>query len=506
MTSSTKQPSLVMIATYGALVVACSIYLIDSSKVLGLAGLFSAEETISDPLFAVLVLGSVALVSGGWMTTSGKKIFRDIWRGCRSSRLFKTAFYGESKLVSRIVSLALLFPIFLLTLLVIHDLMTKTWPLNLSVLIVILALGTANWRAISSDSREEPGFLGKIAAEVLMPIAFGLTGVLLLQLAFNSFDLTVGPVRHIENAIGYASDKSGWLDFSPWSSICMTGGAIALGSLVPRWKVVSSFLSVKGAAHKIIAAITCLTSFTFFSQAPVRHFAKLDKVQIVAQRRAEAELQQSQSLAIQATGDALQNLTLDDRDYYRSMFEAVSSEVPYRYQRAFLSELVQQRINNVDMPGTLEQPELAPSEAPQILDNNQTKTHNVVRDQTIAGLKDMFSEFVGAFRPELKGIAGKFIEEFVSQASEKVFEEGIRPNAEEAFNREEARIKPWVTQTLSTDTDRSGMKEEEGFHLDMAALRKEIQAKELKWRGKEDGIDVGEEPVEEVTEPIEPVE
>jgi hypothetical protein len=506
---STKQFFLVVAVGYGAIgVIVCFVYLIGSSRAFKLTSALIAAEPVVTMLLGVLVFVATASVSGGRMTDLGKSIFSAIWYCCRPVASLFRAFSDDVNLVVRILSYAVLFPILVFAVVAGHDFVTKTWPVNLSVLIVLLLLGIANWQAVFEDSHKEPALLGKVIAGVLGPMAFGLTGVLCLQLAFNLFDMDMDRIRHVENAIGYASDKSGWLDFSPWSSVCMTGGVIILGLFTARWKTVSSYLSVKSVTHKAIAAITCLASFTFFSQVPVRHFSSLDNVQTVAQRRSGKNEQQSKSLVIQATGEAMRKLTPEDRAYYGGLFEAVDAEVPYRYQRAFLSDWVQKRLSRVDLHGAREQISTAstPTNQSKKSDEDKTATPRTVRDESLAGLQDMFSEIVGLFRPEFRGIAGKFTEELVDQISDKIFAEGIRPQAGKAFDYAEAKIQSWITQTLNTTQDRTKVKQEETLHLDLAALREEVKLKERELQEKEESAAAEKRRAERVEEPVEDVE
>jgi hypothetical protein len=507
--TSTSQFFVIAAVGYGAIgVIACFVYLIGPSRSFKLTDALIAAEPIATMLLGALVFVATASVSGGRMTDLGKAIFSAIWYCCRPIVPLFRAFDDNVNLVGRIVAYAVLFPILVFTIFAGHEFVTKTWPVSLSVLIVLLLLGIANWRAVFEDSHKEPGLFGKVVGEVLVPIAFGLSGVLCLQLAFNLFDIDVERIRRIENAIGYASDKAGWLDFSPWSSVCMTGGVLVLGLFASQWKIVSSYLSLKSVTHKAVAVIAFLSAFTFFSQVPVRHFSSLIRVQIEARSRSKGNAEPSQSLAIQAIGEAMQELTPEDRAYYRGLFEAVDIEVPYRYQRGFLSEQVRQKINRADLHDTLVQTSavLTPTRPSKKSAKDKPATRRILRDESLAGLQDMFSEIVGAFSPEIKGFEGKFVEEFVDQVSDKIFDEGIRPGAGKAFDDAKARIQPWITRTLSTTPDRTDVKEGKAFHLDLAALREEVRVSEHELRKKEESSAAEKERVGEGREPVEHVE
>jgi hypothetical protein len=491
-------------------VIAAFNYIIGSARANWLINLLITTEPFAAMLLGALVILLIALVSGGGLTRFAKSSFLGIWSCCRPVFSLIGLTFGDDdiNLFVRIFSYALLFPILVFTVAAAHDFLTKTWPINLWVLIVILSLAIANRRALSDTSAEAANMLERAMVSVLVPIAFGLAGVLCLQLAFNLFDFDIENIRNVENLIGTLTKKSGWLDFSPASSAIMTVGVIILGLFVSRWKIVSSYLSLKGLTHKAIATLTCLSSFTFFSQAPLRHFTALDEKRITAQKRAKPETRDSRELAIQAVGRAMQNLSNDDRRYYSNLLTSADSDVPYRYKQVFLHDLVQERLKRVDPGKALEQSDdnAIPSISPGESSDTTTTTHRVVQDETLAGLQDLFSGMIGAFQPEIKGLAGKFVEELVDQASEKIFDNHIRPDSVKAFDYAEARVQPWVTQTLSTRTDRAKEKQAGSSPLDMAALREEIRTDEERFEEQEQHLEFEKQQAEEIRKPTEHIE
>ncbi len=205
----------------------------------------------------------------------------------------------------------------------------------------------------------------------------------------------------------------------------------------------------------------------------------------------------------------MQKLTAEDMAYYRGSFEAVDSEVPYRYQQDFLKEQVRRRLERGPLHNDIETSSttITPVQRPKKSIDASAATVSVVRTESLAGLQDMFSGMIGAFLPEgSKGFAAKFIEELVDQVSDKIFEEEIQPGAENAFDRGAAKMRPWIAEVLTTTPDRSNIAPGTAFHLDLASLREEVKASEHELLLKEEERTAAEQRrVEKIREPVEHV-
>ncbi len=108
-------------------------------------------------------------------------------------------------------------------------------------------------------------------------------------------------------------------------------------------------------------------------------------------------------------------------------------------------------------------------------------------------LKDLFSTLIGAATPEVRGLAGKFIDEVVSNESERLFDRGIRPRIESEINAagsDDARSESGELAAAEKEPER-GLSEP----AERSRIREEIENEEEDFR-KQDAIHLEEERAE----------
>jgi hypothetical protein len=130
------------------------------------------------------------------------------------------------------------------------------------------------------------GLLIEVVRAVLIPVAFGISGVMWLQLWINAFDTDSTTVRKIENTLAYISaDAKSWVTFSIKATVGFAAGLLLLIVLVPHLRVATRALSVKNWAAKIAACLVTFSSFTFFSQTPFKFDDWQDSKRVQAEKR-----------------------------------------------------------------------------------------------------------------------------------------------------------------------------------------------------------------------------
>jgi hypothetical protein len=270
-------------------------------------------------------------------------------------------------------------------------------------------------------------------------------GVFWMQLLFNLYSFNETAIRQYENHLSYVTSASkSWLEFSTPASICLALSLVLLAFLVPSWKPASRTIGVKEWTGRITSMVACLGGFTFFSQVPTRYQDWKEQIRIEAIKRQESK--ESRELALKGINIAIQSLAGPDRTYYLRLFETVNSSADYRDHGRILEFLVANRSNEMasrqkaDSDGASNTGDHGGTPlAPLIVQNKG-------EEEQVEAIKNAFSEAIGAITPELKGIAGKFVEKWIDEESEVIFVRFFLPG----ITADVEKVSSYVTQREET--------------------------------------------------------
>jgi len=322
-------------------------------------------------------------------------------------------------------------------------------------------------RTISLFSLMEPGFLvgvlllwvggsllylvadsssaiGKAVASLLLPVDIGLAGALLAQVVFNVLSPDVASVRAVENWMGYAYSRAkDWLALRFVTYVCIILILTLLASFLPRWRPVSRFLALRKWLSTAIAALGCMTSFTFFSQYPYRWQESEEKQRVELRFRSHEEKETRDKLnlvTVEAMKRSLPELSAAQKSYYRDLAEAIDHEVRWGQQERVIESLLEDQTKQLPEPPLIEA-DVAPIKAGEF-------------DKAA---ESVFCEAIGALTPKLAGVAGKVAKGLVGVISKKLFDAGKNASGGRIENPV-ARGIGWFRQVYArrVDDKRSG--------------------------------------------------
>jgi hypothetical protein len=276
---------------------------------------------------------------------------------------------------------------------------------------------------------------------LLLPVGFGLTLVCWMQAIFNLFDQDVKSIGLTENHIGYLSEQAkAWIDFSPPSSLALMLSLMFITLLVPKLKAVTRVNKAKKAFHAVAAVVACVSSFTFFAQAPFKYQDHQETKRVKAEREKNADRNDLRLVAVQSVQRSLQEMTPEDRDRCRERFKEMFSEinelVPYREHGRLIEAMAQHTLevapDSADISSTL-----FTLEKKAGFDPTAPGSDAIIRkpgdpnsrpdDELLAGVGAIFGDLLGAASPEMKGMAGKFIDSLIDKEADFFFDTHIRP-------------------------------------------------------------------------------
>ena len=347
-----------------------------------------------------------------------------------------------------------------------------TWPVNLSLSLVLALLIADRLRSNRIPLTNDRPYLAVTAVirSVLLPVAFGLCGVFWMQLFLNTYDADSVNVRRFENYVAYVSAQSkNWISFSIPASVGFACGLMLLVLLLPRLRAATRLISLEGRLGKASACLVCFSSFTFFSQAPFRYQDWKEFKRIQAEKRPGDT--GTNEAALDATYLVIKNLRANDISYYRIMFDELNDTVVYGDQGRIVEAIIKKRMAPTDSSVSGE------SSIKQYQYPNQLTDGRA--DQAMEVIQDLFCNLIGATTPEMKGLAGKFIEELVNQESEQLFERGIRPTLEQeaeqlGFTEASERL-PSIESQESGSGDQETANEITDIRSELATHQEEIQ-------------------------------
>lgn len=293
-----------------------------------------------------------------------------------------------------------------------------------------------------SPQRLQRIVLAETVRAVLLPVAFGLALVCWMQVLFNLYDHDVLSIRLIENHIGYLSEQSEkWIDFSLPATIGLTLSLMVLSLIAPRWKAVTRASRAKTVLHAAVAAVACVSSFTFLAQAPFKIQDHQEAKRIEAERKEEGSRGDLRVVAIKSVRQAIQSMPPQEREQFREgmreMLSKLNELAPYREHGRILEALARRTVeaaaaDNRNSVVALRKkgPSNSRSPARDEPPGEPVNIQGTVSSELLAGVGSLFSDLLGAATPELKGMAGKFLESLVDRESDHFYEERIRPGLE----------------------------------------------------------------------------
>lgn len=348
------------------------------------------------------------------------------------------------------------------------------WPMSgiLAVTLIILGLVTLFNNMVSDKLAL---ILGAVRS-TLIPSAVGFSGVFLMQILINAFEVDSENIRLFENRMAYVSaEAKDWVSFSIPASIAMASGIIILILIAPGLHAGSRFLSLKRFASTTAACLTAFSSFTFFSQIPFKYADSKEAKRIQAEKRSEDS--QSRQIALADAYLIVENLSAREACDYRGMFEQLDEREPYPEHGKGIEGLSEYWVSVGNGGGG--QRSFVVKTLP---DGFLSASVGARKGQSLAVIQDLFSVMIGASSPEVKGMAGKFIEEFVSQESDRLFKSKIEPTLDRDIDKIGMDSAAQTLATLNSLTQRSDEKPsdssaDDGIRKELGVVEREIISK-----------------------------
>lgn len=462
--------------------------------------IFDHYPGVSHALFlAVLAVFQIATLAAGtlpvfvvlWLMGPpveevGKAVFRFVssiysWVGDPYQLIGKGGIFGE--IASGFIATPVVSTVALGTLFAV----AWTWPLNITLGLILIILLVANLL----DTFSHLEVVVSAIRSVFPPVALAMCGVLWMQLFFNMYDflhfgIDKSMVLVYENRLSYLSAKSkDWVDFSIPASIGLAASLLLLALLLPGLRPVTKLLSFRDAVAKASAILVCLSSFTFLSQVPSKLEDWKESRRIEAEKRVESK--ESEAVAVKAIYLIVRNMSPSNAAYYRRMVEELDDTVPYREHGRIIEGIVRTRMSTA---------------SPFVAAAKLTGTNDVhallnteSNEQAIDVIKDLFCRIIGAAHPEISGLAGKFIDELIDQESERIFDQEIKPKIEVDMDEVAVKEAQQGLQWLAVKNDAS-----KDIDLVHKEIRKELKEQEDKLRDEDYRREIKnmeERPVEE---------
>jgi hypothetical protein len=466
---------------------------------LGILGVQFLEHALTLSRIPLLFLGLLPLfallwILGGAFSRFSKAVFLAVVRiYAWAFSLMELLDWQTASWIGEILSVFIALPFYFFFGGLLIAVLMMTWPINATLAVVLLVLittaGLISDATKKGDEKSQYLLVLDVVRAAMAPIAFGMFGVFWMQLLVNVFDTDSDRIRKIENSLAYASAAAhDWVSFSIIGSVGLAAGLIVLVVLVPQLQAATRLLSLKSWGTKAAACLVCFSSFTFFSQVPYKYLDRQELKRIQAEKRTQDP--ESRKTALAEAYLIVKNLSVSDTQYYRGMFEEVNDTVSYGDQGQIIEAIAKSRVMSTSpegKPRTLKVVTLP--------DNLFSKSKSGRKDQALEVIQDLFSTLIGAATPEIHGLAGKFIEEFVDQESERLFEKNIRSALNEGFDQialEAAgeKLAAMETQDIDRNTQHS---EIESIRSELIIAHQEISETTRKHEEQERA----EHPVEE---------
>ncbi len=182
---------------------------------------------------------------------------------------------------------------------------------------------------------------------------------------------------------------------------------------------------------------------------------------------------ESKKIALAEAYLIAKNINASDANYYRLMLEEVNDTVVYR-DRGQIIEAVVKKWVSASADG-----DKFTLKVVQLPDGLFSKSAGGRRDQALEVIQNLFSTLIGATTPEVRGLAGKFIEELVDQESERFFTQRIRPKLDEGFDQMAStaageRLAEMETKNERREDGRFQRSEIESIRNELVTARQEI--------------------------------
>jgi hypothetical protein len=304
------------------------------------------------------------------------------------------------------------------------------------------------------------GVVFKVSTEFFFSVTIGLA---ILSVLLIVFDIAQGgisdeKIRSIEYAfINFYSDvKSIEHHLTIVVTIIIIAALLAIDYYLKSAHALSRFLLAKKILSRIIVILLTITSFTFFSPSIPNKIINDYQDGMVKQYRAllrQEKEEVAKYIAAEMLTKDISNMTPVAKNYYHALFKTIDEKSgPLADEVAqsaaaenFESDKPEALVNNIastdkivnqdplideTLPASKQQRdyqrELIATKQIQV---NKAKS---LTDKAVEGLKEVFLEVLKHDSPELGEIAGKYLEEIVSQTGELIFNK-----AESRFNTEE---------------------------------------------------------------------
>jgi len=249
-----------------------------------------------------------------------------------------------------------------------------------------------------------------------------------MELVFNLFDADVGAIRKYDTHLAYMSRTTRtFLDFSGLTSIILAIGFILLAFIVPKWKPVTRLVALKEWCARTVAFVITISSFVFLQQAPSK-YEQWQEHKLIRSERAEIDTDDwSNKVSIQVVENIIQHLPSDRLVEYRDRFEILKDHFPYPQHDSILK-----RMSKPAKP--TESVAISPIAVSVVEKSSEDST------QTVEGLKNLFCELIGAVTPEIKGIAGKFVEHLVDAEAERIFDVYVKQKVQRLSDKQVVKV------------------------------------------------------------------
>jgi hypothetical protein len=192
---------------------------------------------------------------------------------------------------------------------------------------------------------------------------------------------------------------------------------------------------------------------------------------------------------------ALESMTPEEHEHcrqgLREMLSKLNELAPYREHGRILEALAQRTVETVAADSSSSPAALERKADSEKQSSNSDDTLLKLREsELLAGVGSLFSNLVGAATPELKGMAGKFLESLVDKESDHFYEERIRPGLQTRI----ADLLPAVTLfTTSAIVRKFAGRARETPPIDpateTAAVEREVQQEEERVESQRESVE-----------------
>ncbi len=297
--------------------------------------------------------------------------------------------------------------------------------------------------------------LGKAGEKVLLSVMLGLGALWLLQLIFFAFQRTfdANRVRVVETGLIHAHDllESLSVRLNIVTTTILIVTLLALGRVYPRWQPVKQFVFVKDLLSRTTIALFTVCAFTFFSQTPLNDVAVNsyeEKLEYYRSLIKETDQSIGRYLAASALQRNLNTLDQATKQRLQLEFAIVTRELSGReghstqLVRDFANSDAFAVIRNNKRTGTekvTDEGDIAKFGPQPSSDEERRKQQQLTEeveggrdawatkaDEQVSAASEIFESILDATTPTLRGLAGMYVKELISDLASRYFEDYAR--------------------------------------------------------------------------------